>query len=234
MGIFTKPKPTAANSMQPQTVPLKSPLGMPQQQPASPGWMPPQRAASLPSNYTPPVPVTVHVVTQQQAPRPAPQPPQPQQPQFQQQMSQQMYPPERQPVIVQVQRDSTERDLQPTVVASNPDAPVFVKIDKYEEILTELSDMKATMNNIKNLAEVFSLVREVQLDSVSILDGLMKELERSQIKLDKILGRLEDVQERVSGSRYESVKKMAPEEIDGIEDRIRKIREEINKLNRSS
>jgi hypothetical protein len=216
MGIFTKPRPEVVmNSMQPQTVPIKSS--------GTSGWMPPQRAGPLPANYTPPAPVTVNVMTQMQPPAPRPQ--------VQQQPApapQPFCPPE--PPIVVMQE--TQPDLQPTVVASNPDAPVFVKIDKYEEILTELSDMKATMNNVRNLAEVFNLVREVQLDSVSILDGLMKELERSQIKLDKILGRLEDVEERVRGSRYESVKKMPPAEIDDIEDRIRKIREEIGKLNK--
>jgi len=124
-------------------------------------------------------------------------------------------------------------ETQPTVVATDPNAPVFIKIDKYEEILTELSDMKATIQNVRNLAEVFGLVREVQLDSIGILDGLMKELERSQVKLDKILGRLEDIEERVKGSRYETVKKASPEDMGDIEERIRKIREEISKLNRN-
>ncbi len=124
-------------------------------------------------------------------------------------------------------------ETQPTVVATDPNAPVFIKIDKYEEILTELSDMKATIQNVKNLTEVFGLVREVQLDSIGILDGLMKELERSQVKLDKILGRLEDIEERVKGSRYENVKKASPENMGDIEERIRKIREEISKLNRN-
>lgn len=126
--------------------------------------------------------------------------------------------------------ESTE--TQPTIVATDPNAPVFIKIDKYEEILTELSDMKSTIQNVRNLAEVFGLVREVQLDSIGILDGLMKELERSQVKLDKVLGRLEDIEERVKGSRYENVRKPAPDELGDIEERIRRIREEIGKLSK--
>jgi hypothetical protein len=218
MGIFSKPKHSEPAPFQPATIPFNSASQPPQ-------WMGP-KAAPLPANYSPPAPQPQfqqpqpqqHIVTSQPVIVQMQQAPQPQ---FQQ--------PQQMPMAAPI---VTERDIQPTIVATDPNAPVFVKIDKYEDILTELSDMKGTIQNIRNLAEVFNLVREVQLDSVAILDGLMKELERSQIKLDKVLGRLEDVEERVKTSKYETVRKVPPEELGDIEERIKKIREEINRLSK--
>lgn len=210
MGLFS-PKENKQANFQPETIPFAAAGSQP------PQWIPP-RGAPLPSNYAPPAPM-------QARPQPA----------FQRIVT-------SQPVIVQVHSAPAPEtfvapvvsapDTQPTIVATDPNAPVFIKIDKYEDILTELSDMKATITNVRNLAEVFNLVREVQLDSISILDGLMKELESSQLKLDKVLGRLEDVEERVKGSKYENVRKPAPDELGDIEDRIRKIREEIGRLSK--
>ncbi|MFH0961265.1 MAG: hypothetical protein V1820_01120 [archaeon] len=225
MGIFTQNENKQNREragFQPATIPFSSAGAQP------PQWVPP-RGAPLPQNYVPPVP--------QDAVRP----------QFQQQQPQLQPIVTSQPIVVQLHAAAPPQqqqqfqsqmvgqvieatETQPTIVATDPNAPVFIKIDKYEEILTELSDMKGTIQNVKNLAEVFGLVREVQLDSIGILDGLMKELERSQVKLDKVLGRLEDVEERIKGSKYENVRKPTPNEMGDIEERIRRIREEIGKL----
>ena len=109
-------------------------------------------------------------------------------------------------------------------------APVFIKIDRYEDVLSELSAVKATIENVRTLMEIFAIMKDVNADAVGVLDSLAKEMERSQIKLDKILGRMEPVEERVKGSKYDRVTRSAPKELTEIEDRISKLRSEIKRL----
>lgn len=213
----------------PETIPIRTMVNPPQ-----PGLMPPAPPMGAP-------PATMQAMARQPVQPmarpmlPAPVPPAPAPPQGAIQpmrmppapvlpMAQQMIHP---PV-----RPEEQVESQQVFTSGTEQAPVFIKIDRYEDILGELSTIKSTVENIRTLMEIFTIMRDVQADSVGVLDSLAKEVERSQIKLDKILGRMEPVHERVKGSRYDRVRKRQPKELSEIENRIGKLREEIKRLGR--
>jgi len=138
------------------------------------------------------------------------------------------------PVLPMSQRmpglDEDIHESQDVFTSGMDQAPVFIKIDRYEDILGELAAVKSTVENVRTLMEIFTIMRDVNADAVGVLDSLAKEIERSQIKLDKILGRMEPVEERVRGSKYDVVRRRQPKELTEIEDRIGKLRDEIKRL----
>ncbi len=139
------------------------------------------------------------------------------------QMTKPAYPP---------QPEGPKTEETPVFSSSYSEAPVFIKIDKYEDTLAELSSIRTTAQNIRNIIEILNTMRDIQADALGILDGLTKELERSQARLDKVLGRMEAVEHRLKSSAYQSVVPENPPEVGNIEDRIKKLRDEIKKLER--
>lgn len=110
------------------------------------------------------------------------------------------------------------------------EAPVFIKIDRYEEVLTELSAIKANVESFKAAVSAFENLRDLQAEIIGIMGGISKDIERSHSKLDKILVEMQAVRERVKTAAYEEKPVEKPASVTDLEERIRRLRQEISKL----
>ncbi len=127
---------------------------------------------------------------------------------------------QQQPVVVE----------KPIFSGGGTEAPVFIKIERYEEVLTELSTIKANVENFKAAVSAFENLRDLQAEIIGIMNGISKDIERSHSKLDKILVELQAVRERVKSAAYEEKPVEKPASVTDIEERIKRLRQEISKL----
>lgn len=146
-------------------------------------------------------------------------------------------PSEPQPTMAatQPQQQQQQQQQQPTisekpVFAAGADAPIFVKIERYEEVLTELSAIKANLENFKAALSAFESLRDLQAEIIGVIGGIAKEVERSHSKLDKILVEMQAVRERVKAAAYEEKPVEKPATVTDLEERIRRLRQEIANL----
>ncbi len=191
--------------VQPATIPIKSlvqpQLAMPATQQQQESFMPP---AMMASQKQPIYPYTPHEAELER----------PSGPQQQQQQQQQ------QPVLME----------KPVFSGGGTEAPVFIKIDRYEEVLTELSAIRANVENFKAAVSAFENLRDLQAEIIGIMSGISKDIERSHSKLDKILVELQAVRERVKAAAYEEKPVEKPASVTDLEERIRRLRQEISRL----
>lgn len=64
------------------------------------------------------------------------------------------------------------------------DAPLFVKVDRYKEILTIMQDMKTFISGMKQLFTVIKETDEVRNSALNILHATVQRLERNVIEID--------------------------------------------------
>ena len=63
-------------------------------------------------------------------------------------------------------------------------APLFVKVSKYNEILTNLQEMKAFMAGVKQVYHILSEVETIRNETLELLRTTIQRVERNIIQLD--------------------------------------------------
>lgn len=139
-------------------------------------------------------------------------------------------PPMSEPQQSQFQQQPSSSSSEKSVFAGGTDASVFIKIDRYEEVLTELSTIKANVENFKAAVSAFENLRDLQAEIIGIMTGIAKDVERSHSKLDKILVEMQTVRERVKSAAYMEKPVEKPASVTDLEERIKRLRQEISHL----
>lgn len=128
------------------------------------------------------------------------------------------------------QQQPSSFSSEKSVFSGGTDASVFIKIDRYEEVLTELSTIKANVENFKAAVSAFENLRDLQAEIIGIMSGIAKDVERSHSKLDKILVEMQTVRERVKTAAYVEKPVEKPASVTDLEERIKRLRQEISNL----
>ncbi len=93
-------------------------------------------------------------------------------------------------------------------VSTDPGAPLFVKVDKYKDIITTIHELKLFLSGTKQLFTLLHEIDAVRSDAISILRATIQRLERSLVDMDAELLRPRGVdmvqQERGEASHIES------------------------------
>jgi hypothetical protein len=66
-------------------------------------------------------------------------------------------------------------------------APLFVKVDKYREVLTTLQEVKLFMAGVKQLFGLVNEIEAVRSDAVNIMRATVDRLEKSIVEIDSEL-----------------------------------------------
>lgn len=122
---------------------------------------------------------------------------------------------------------------KPIFTGGVAEAPVFIKINQYEEVLTELSTIKANIESFRAAVGTFETLRDLQADVIGVIGAIVKDIEKSQSKLDRILVQMQAVEQRVKRAAYDEKSVEKPASVTDLEERIKKLREEIGRLGRS-
>ena len=66
-------------------------------------------------------------------------------------------------------------------------APLFVKIEKYKEVITNIQEVKILLKGLKNVFNLLYEIEQVRNDAVKLLSTTLQRIERSLIELDASL-----------------------------------------------
>jgi len=77
-------------------------------------------------------------------------------------------------------------------------APLFVKIEKYREVITNIQEIKILLKGLKNVFNLLYEIEQVRNDAVKLLSTTLQRIERSLIELDASLLRPGDFQPRAT------------------------------------
>jgi hypothetical protein len=93
--------------------------------------------------------------------------------------------PRMKPVPAPVQRVYRE----PIEVAPKTEsgAPLFVKVEKYREILTTLQEMKLFVSGVKQLFAILHELETVRGDAINVMRATVQRLEKSMMEVDSEL-----------------------------------------------
>lgn len=83
-------------------------------------------------------------------------------------------------------QDANEEEL-PTFVEEHREAPLFVKVEKYRDIITAINEMKGFVSGIKQLYSVIHETENVRADALKILRNSVQRLEKNIFELDSEL-----------------------------------------------
>lgn len=215
MGLLDKL--TGKKDTQPQTVPARSLL--------APGQAPPQ--PQQPMAPLKPEPQGMPPQLPPQGPQDQPMPPQeaPMQPVPSRQMresAEQLMPGERVRVV----------DEKRVFTATPEDAPVFVKLARYEDLLEQLAGMKANSVNVRALLQLLDAIREIEAEALDQLNSQVAEMEASGDEIDEILVKEEPLKKRVQDAKFAERKAEKNEEVQTLEQKVRKLKEDIRAMSK--
>lgn len=66
-------------------------------------------------------------------------------------------------------------------------APLFVKVDKYREVLTTLNEVKLFMSGVKQLFNLMNEIETVRNDALNIMRATVDRMERAVVEIDSDL-----------------------------------------------
>jgi len=121
--------------------------------------------------------------------------------------------PEKSPVP-----EPKEKDKEPAPVF----APVFVKLSRYKQILSDLNYLKMGINLIRNQIAILSELERLQAENMKVLHSTIEKMSNALVKLDS---------EFMTPSGFmEDVPEMEMNEVESLENTITDLRAQIEGL----
>ena len=118
---------------------------------------------------------------------------------------------------------------QPVVYDSNvykkrteeSDAPLFVKVEKYKEMLRSIREMLAFVSGVKQLFTVLNEIEAVRADAINIMRATVQRLEKNMIQIDS---------ELLRPKGFEFEEKVPETELYHIEDSLNDLQKQLGTL----
>jgi len=80
---------------------------------------------------------------------------------------------------------SASQSPNPSSVESIPEsAPLFVKLDRYRNVLNTISDLRNTVSKVRNAFELFSEMERVKAENLRVIEAVMQKVESRIVDLD--------------------------------------------------
>ncbi len=81
-------------------------------------------------------------------------------------------------------KEAIQDDYSEPVMPPSSSAPLFVKVDKYREVLTSIQEMKIFLSGLKQIFSVMNEIETMRTDSINILRATMQRLEKTVVEID--------------------------------------------------
>jgi len=142
-------------------------------------------------------------------------------------------------------RDSYDRDFadikeamniqleeEPTFKhAQKPDlsSPLFVKVDKYREVLTTIHEMKLFISSVKQMFAVLRELEAVRSDAINIMNATLHRVEKSVLEMDADLLRPKGVSLNDMGIATTEARHLE-DTLTDMQRRIDELKQQLNEL----
>ena len=101
------------------------------------------------------------------------------------------------------------------------DAPLFVKVEKYKEMLRSIREMLAFVSGVKQLFAVLNEIEAVRVDAINIMRATVQRLEKNMIQIDS---------ELLRPKGFEFEEKVPESELYHIEDSLNDLQKQLGTL----
>lgn len=63
-------------------------------------------------------------------------------------------------------------------------APLFIKLDRYKNILSAISDLRSTVSKVRNAVEMFGEMERVKAENLRVIEAVMQKVEARTVDLE--------------------------------------------------
>jgi hypothetical protein len=118
-------------------------------------------------------------------------------------------------------------DLNKMIEESPKLAPIFVRVDKYKEILSHIQDLKSTIKNLEGALAVRKTVHKINAESDEVIERALQKFSESTSLFGREFVTPRGAENFAKGTANEDV-------VDGtisqISDEIQKLKQELEKI----
>jgi archaellum component FlaC len=104
---------------------------------------------------------------------------------------------------------------------------IFVKLDSFGDVLTEMTIMRSSLLNLKSLALIQSEVQDLSNDINNLVKAYSDEFESSLSNLETIIEGVSDATRKAKEVKFKAAKPLKAKAVEDLESRIKKLRTEI-------
>ena len=120
-------------------------------------------------------------------------------------------------------------DLEKMIEETPKITPLFIRIDRYREILSSIQDLKTTIKNLRDLLAIRKEIHRMNFESDDKLENALQKLSSSTSNFSREFVNLRGVKHFVKGPLREEVT-AADGTISRLGEEIVKLKEELEKL----
>ncbi len=145
------------------------------------------------------------------------------------------------PSISDMMNETVARPLEPSPIMSSPvsspsleeraleDVPkdIFVKLDSFGDVLTEMTILRSSLVNIKSLALIQGEMWELSNDINNLVKAYSDEFESSLSNLETIIEGVSGAAKKAKEVKFKAAKPVKAKAVEDLEARIKKLRTEI-------
>jgi len=111
---------------------------------------------------------------------------------------------------------------------TGPSAPLFVKIDKYREVLISIKKMRLVVANIESIIDMKKHLDKVKGEADTLLDKNMDKFSQMLEELNRDMKRPQSMEPNISAEKEEAQK--VGEYVKDLEGEINKLKNQIKKI----
>ncbi len=118
------------------------------------------------------------------------------------------------------------------VVPERKEAPLFVKVEKYRDVISLIQEMKVFISGIKQLFNILQELENLRMDAIKIMKATIQRLERRVVEMDNELLRPKgfDVPELLHAGPAEPEESQVEDSLNELQDELAKLRKELEEL----
>lgn len=128
---------------------------------------------------------------------------------------------QRQPELVEINRIE-----MPSVSEPKNFAPLFIKIDKYKEVLQKVQKMKSIVNNLNRLVALQNTIEKARSDSIEAMRKNVDDFQQTIKTLDQELVRPQTMEPFIKDQTTQPVDTYTKD----LEDEIAKLKEQLKNI----
>ncbi len=155
-------------------------------------------------------------------------------------MAQPLTPPSQS--ISEMMRETVARPIEPHPMLSAPDITpsveerrveeavpkdIFVKLDSFGDVLSEMTIMRSSLLNLNSLALIQGEIQELTNDINNLVKAYSEELENSLSSLETIIEGVSGAARKAKEVKFRAAKPVKAKAVEDLESRIKKLRSEI-------
>ena len=119
--------------------------------------------------------------------------------------------------------EEVQKAIRPVEKKEKPLAPVFIKVEKYKEIISTIEEIKILLRGTKQIFSILSEIEGIRDDALKILSSAIQRAERDVIAVDSYMLRPPELEIEEKPSHIEK-------SLEDLQKQLQELKTELNKI----